>query len=525
MSEQPMAWDAWGDPERATPLPDEVRALIAAAFHLDTAPTPPLDEHDVRLRHGALDPADLDALAEIGGPDSVSVEHASRLRHAGGKSTTDLLRRQGPRQDAPDAVVEPPTPEAVVRVLEYCSQRRIAVVAYGGGTSVVGGVDPVRDGFDAVVSLDLCRLVSLASLDTTSGLATLGAGLTGPQAEALLGEHGLSLGHFPQSFEHASIGGFAATRSSGQASSGYGRFDDMVHAVTVATPRGTIRLGRAPASAAGPDLRQLFLGSEGTLGVITDVTVRVHPVPSHTSYASWTFPDFASGADAVRTLVQAGGRPTVIRLSDEAETATNHLIAGAADAPPGCSAVATFEGESERAEFELAYARRMLEAAGGTWQGADTAQAWERGRFQAPYLRDSLLREGVLVETLETATTWSNLATLRAAVTDALASALGDTAPLVMCHLSHTYATGASLYFTVACARADDPIGQWSTAKHAVGDAIANAGGTITHHHAVGRDHLPWMHDEIGGLGIDVLRAVKSAVDPAGILNPGKLIG
>ncbi|UPK74819.1 FAD-binding oxidoreductase [Nocardioidaceae bacterium SCSIO 66511] len=531
MSEQPigrlpLAWDAWGVPDRAQPLPERVRALVAAAFALGDDSVPRIDAGDVRLAPSRLDPADLEALAAIDGVASVSADHQTRLDHAGGKSTTDLLRRQEAEQDAPDAVVEPTTHESVVRVLKHCTDVKIAVVAYGGGTSVVGGLDPVRDGFSATVSLDLRRLDQLTALDETSLLATLGAGMTGPRAEALLGDHGLSLGHFPQSFEHASIGGFAATRSSGQASSGYGRFDDMVHAVTVATPRGTLRLGRAPASAAGPDLRQLFLGSEGVLGVITDVTLRVHPRAEHTAYAAWTLPDFTVGANAVRTLAQRGCRPTVLRLSDEAETAINAAVAGNADAPSGCLAIATFEGETERAEAELTYARNIVESAGGQWLGADVAKAWERGRFDAPYLRDSLLGAGVLVETLETATTWTTLDALRTAVTGALTAALGadGTTPLVMCHISHTYATGASLYFTVGTARGDEPIQRWAQAKRAVGDAIADLGATISHHHAVGRDHAPWMHREIGDLGIEAIGAVKDAVDPAGILNPGKLI-
>lgn len=523
----PLAWDTWGVPDRAAALPEHVRELLATAFHIDSAPRPPRAEEDVNLRPSALEDDDHSALAELVGNAGVSTDHADRLRHAGGKSTSDLLRRQSIEQDAPDAVVTPPSHDAVTAVLTYCSEHAIAVVPFGGGTSVVGGLAPVRDTHPTVVALDLRRIDDLTALDRTSGLATLGAGLTGPQAESLLNEHGLTLGHFPQSFEHASVGGFAATRSSGQASSGYGRFDDMVQRLTVATPRGTLRLGRAPASAAGPDLRQLFLGSEGTLGVITDVTVRVREQPVHTEYAAWGFPDFATGVDAVRTLVQSGARATVLRLSDEAETATNAMVAGAPEGTtPPCLAIATFEGVPDRAAGELTYARETLEARAATWCGAESAEDWERGRFGAPYLRDALLREGVLAETLETATTWSNLTTLRNAVTDGLTATLTElgTPPIVMCHVSHTYATGASLYFTVACAQTDDPIAQWAAAKRASGDAIVAAGGTISHHHAVGADHRAWMRDEIGDLGVDVLRAVKSAIDPTGVLNPGKLL-
>lgn len=525
-----MAWDAWGSPDAAQSLSDDLRALIGQAFGIAEQTEPPLSESAVELRPSALRPADRVALSAVVGADAMSTEDAVRLRHAGGKSTIDLLRRQSrTTQDAPDAVVEPATHDQVLAVLEHCATSGIAVVPFGGGTSVVGGVDPVRDDFATVVAVDLRRLDRLIDLDIGANTATLGAGLSGPRAEALLAEHGLSLGHFPQSFEFASIGGFAATRSAGQASSGYGRFDDMVQALTVATPRGTLQLGRAPASAAGPDLRELFLGSEGTLGIITDVTLRVHAIPEHTTHAAWTFPDFATGTDAVRTLVRLGLPPTVLRLSDEAETAVNLAMSDSIGSRPdlsGCLAIATFEGEHLDTLERLAAARNVLETNGGTWRGPEPAEVWQRGRFAAPYLRDALLRAGAITETLETATTWSNLLALRDAVNTALTESLTGygTPPLVMCHISHSYPTGASLYFTVACAKGDEPIEQWSAAKRAAGDAIVETRGTISHHHAVGRDHRRWMTAEIGDLGVEVLRAVKHTIDPAGVLNPGKLI-
>ncbi len=451
------------------------------------------------------------------------------MRHAGGKSTFDLLRRRAEEpQDAPDAVVAPADHAQVLAVLAYCAEQRIAVVPFGGGTSVVGGVDPVRGRFDAVIALDLRRLDTVTDVDPISGLVTLGAGLTGPRTEQLLAAQGLSLGHFPQSFEFATIGGFAATRSSGQASAGYGRFDDMVQRLKIATPSGTVELGRAPASAAGPDLRELFVGSEGALGVITEVTVRVHPVPETVAYQAWSFPDFETGAAALRSVVQAGAAPTVLRLSDEAETGINLARAGdiGGNAVTGCLAITTFEGSAAHVAARSAEAGALLTAAGGTDLGETPAREWEHGRFGAPYMRDALLDVGVLCETLETATIWSNVPVLKAKVTAALTDSLAGqgTPPLVMCHISHTYPTGASLYFTIVAKQLDDPIAQWHTAKQAVGDAIVAAGGTITHHHAVGTDHRPWLPAEIGDLGVRVLRAVKAELDPAGILNPGKLV-
>ncbi len=524
-----MVWDAWGIPAGHQPLSERIRGLLTQVFGVSGNTVARRDEGDVPLRESALTQARQAGLIEVVGPGNVSTDHLDRLRHAGGKSTPDLLRRRadGP-QDAPDAVVFPADHDQVLAVLAYCAEHAVAVVPFGGGTSVVGGVDPVRGRFGTVIALDLRRLDGVTGIDPISGTATLGAGLTGPRAEELLGAHGLSLGHFPQSFEFATIGGFAATRSSGQASAGYGRFDDMVQRLKIATPSGTLPLGRAPASAAGPDLRELFVGSEGTLGVITEVTVRVHPVPETVAYQAWSFPDFETGAAALRSVVQAGAAPTVLRLSDEAETGINLARSGDIGGNPvaGCLAVTTFEGSAAHVAARSAEAAAVLAAAGGSALGETPAREWEHGRFGAPYLRDALLDVGVLCETLETATTWSDLSALKAKVTAALSDSLGaqGTPPLVMCHISHTYPTGASLYFTVVAKQLDDPLAQWQVAKRAAGDAIVAAGGTITHHHAVGTDHRPWVPDEVGDLGVRVLRAVKAELDPAGILNPGKLV-
>lgn len=525
----PMAWDAWGDPALAKPLSSGIRSLLEQALGVSDTEiaAPTIDE--VHVTPSALGEQHRAGLAAIVGPDYLHTDDRSRILHAGGKSTPDLLRRKQTHQDAPDAVLLPGGDDEVGAILEYCSANRIAVVPFGGGTSVVGGLDPIRDGFDAVITVDLRRFDALHWLDEVSGEAELGAGLTGPEAEHLLGERGFAIGHFPQSFRFASIGGYAATRSSGQDSAGYGRFNDMVRGMRVITPAGVLDLGRAPASAAGPDLRELFAGSEGVFGVITRVRLRVHPVPEATRYEAWSFPDFATGAAALRAVTQTGTGATVLRLSDEVETginlATTHSI-GEQSATGGCMGLTAFEGTAAHADSRHAETRAVLLAHGGTSLGEDSAKAWETGRFDAPYLRDALLKAGALCETLETATTWSNIPRLKAAVTEALTTALtaSGTAALVMCHISHVYPTGASLYFTIVAGQRGDVAQQWRTAKVAASEAIMANGGTITHHHAVGADHRPWMTAEIGDLGVQILRAVKQTLDPAGILNPGKLI-
>ena len=466
---------------------------------LDSIPLPP----------PAFDTGPLETLV---GQGNVRTGTEDRIRHTRGKSTVDLLRiRAGSVEDAPDAVVLPGSPEQTLAVLRWCAERRIAVVPFGGGTSVVGGLAPDRTGFAGVVALDLARLDGFA-VDPVSRTATLGAGLRAPEAEKLLAAQGFTLGHFPQSYEYATIGGFAATRSSGQYSVRYGRFDEMVVGLTVATPQGPVVLGRAPRSGAGPDLRQLFLGSEGTLGVITDVTVRVHPAPTRYAYTAWRFGSFDDGVSALRRLAQDGPLPAMLRLSDEYETMLADPAIG------GCLAVAAYEDEPAPA------VEAALLGAGGTPLGEEPGESWARGRFQAPYLRDALLDAGAFAETLETATFWSGLPRLYEAVRTAVFDGLGVPA-VVLGHVSHVYPTGASLYFTVVCAQGPDPLSQWYQAKQAVNAAILAAGGTISHHHGVGTDHAAALAEEAGPLLLAALRAVKHQLDPAGVLNPGIHLG
>jgi alkyldihydroxyacetonephosphate synthase len=512
----------WGDPDRVEELPASARGMVDALF--GTRERPAVAEVAVppcRLTDEAL--ADLAAAV---GRDDVRIDDATRRLRTRGKSTPDLLRaRSGDLADAPDAVVRPDGHDQVAAVLEVAERHRLAVVPFGGGTSVTGGLVARRDGFAGVVSLDLVRMKRLLAVDHVSMTATLEPGLRGPEAEALLAEEGLTIGHYPQSWEHASIGGFAATRSSGQSSAGYGRFDALVVGLVVATPRGRLELGTAPASAAGPDLRQLFLGSEGAFGVITAVSLRVRRQPVVKVYEGWRWPGFAEGTAAMRTLAQAGLLPTVLRLSDETESAVNladpEAIGG--DGAAGCLMITGFEGDPETVEARRTAVGAVLAGLGGDPAGTGPGERWAHGRFGAPYLRDALLDVGVLVETLETATFWSGVERVYADVRAALTAALGDPV-LVLCHVSHVYETGCSLYFTVAAPEADDPLDQWRRAKVAASDAIRAAGATITHHHAVGTDHRPWFEQEVGPLGIAALRAVKAELDPAGILNPGILV-
>ncbi len=531
-------WWGWGDTGVRPELDGEARAVLRERVG-ELEPWPLA----VELERFELPPAEsLPAgLIEAVGEKNVFTSTEDRLRHATGCGYADLARLRGGRLDAaPDAVLLPADADVVRRVLEICAAEGVAVVPFGGGTSVVGGVEPLRGRHARLVSLDLAGLRDV-EVDPRSLTARLGAGLRGPEAEAALSAQGVVLGHHPQSFEYATIGGFAATRSAGQASSGYGRFDELVSSVRLIAPAGDLRTLETPHTAAGPALRELVVGSEGTFGVIPDVTVRVRPEPEQRRYEAWIAEDFEAGTEIVRALAQGPGLPDVIRVSDQEESEVSLALSGprglAARAfggylglrgkRGGCLIIVGLEGDGESVSRRRALAVRALRRGGAAYLGQGAGRSWEHGRFQGPYLRDTLMEMGAMVETLETSHTWSRLHELHAAVGDAIRGSLdGQGTPgLVFCHLSHAYADGASLYFTFICrSRRGAEIEQWRAVKRAASEAIIATGATITHHHAVGRDHAPYMEAEVGDTGIDVLRSVKEQLDPAGIMNPGKLL-
>jgi len=531
-------WWGWGDPAVAPELDAEAPEMLRERIG-ELEPWPLAGGlEDFELPRPEPLPA---ALTEVVGGESVFTSKEDRLRHASGRGYVDLARmRGGGLEAAPDAVVMPPDAGALRRVLDVCVSEGIAVVPFGGGTSVVGGVEPLRGAHQRLISLDLGALRDVA-VDRRSLTARLGAGLRGPEAEAALAREGLTLGHFPQSFEYATIGGFAATRSAGQASSGYGRFDALVSSVRLIAPAGELRTLETPHTAAGPSLRELVVGSEGVLGVIPEVTVRVRPAPRVRRYEAWMAESFEAGAEIVRAMAQGPGLPDVVRVSDEEETQGSLALSG----PRGLAGrlfggylglrrrrdggltIVGFEGDEESVARRRALAVRELRSGGAAYLGQAAGRSWEYGRYQGPYLRDTLMEMGAMVETLETSHTWSRLGELHEAVAAAIHGSLASqgTPGLVFCHLSHAYPDGASLYFTfIARSRHGEEIAQWRRVKRAASEAIVACGATITHHHAVGRDHAPYMEAEVGRTGLDVLRAVKDQLDPSGIMNPEKLI-
>lgn len=540
MPESGLEWSArWGRPDHPLTVDARMRAFLHSRVGT-ASPWHAVPMEDWQVPPSRLPEPVLGALRAAVGDEWVRTDRDGRLAGLGGASFSDYARRRaGDAEDAPDAVVMPASHDEVLGVLEACADHGIGVVPLGGGTSVVAGLR-ARHPF---VVVSLARLGGLLDLDAESGIATVGPGITGPMLEPLLAARGFTLGHLPQSWQRASIGGYVATRSAGQASTGYGRSDEMVESLLVATPQGTLEFGRAPSTAAGPDVRGLVIGSEGAFGIITRVALRVRRLPSIRVYEGVLFPNFVAGREAFRDAAQSRSAADVMRLSDEAETATTLLMSG----PTGLTATAlqrylrargiAWDGAAlaivgwEGTDRELVKARRSatlraFRRHGGVGLGRRVGASWQRGRFQGPYLRDTLMDAGYLVETVETATEWRTLPLLHLEVHAALEGALGPRpGPYVMSHISHVYETGASLYTTVlAVADQQDPVRQWEAAKRAVTDAIMREGATLTHHHAVGRDHAPWLEAEVGPLGVRALRAVKAAWDPSGAMNPGAVL-
>jgi alkyldihydroxyacetonephosphate synthase len=543
-SSQPaeMRWWGWGESGHRPALSSHTLAYLRASLGLAGRPRPPVALQQVRLAPSRLSEPVADRLRALLGPTGVAIDHRERVLHAAGKGYPDLVRmRAGEPEGAPDAIIYPREHEQLRRVLEVCAAASIAVVPFGGGTSVVGGVAPLAGGHAAVVSLDTRELREVLELDRQSATVAVGAGIRAPALEAYLGSRRLTLGHFPQSYEYVSLGGCAATRSAGQASSGYGAIAEMVLGLRLAAPADEIDLPALPATAAGPGLRQTIVGSEGILGVISELRLRVREAPAERRYEGVFFENLAAGVQALRTLTREHAVPDVARLSDERETQVSLMLAGAGTLKGelaraylgargyrgGCLAILGFEGGREEVAARRRRARALVRGCGARSVGRAPGQAWLKGRFEAPYLRDDLLEHGVMVETLETAVQWSGLLGAHQRITDAIAAAMAaqGTPGIVMCHVSHLYESGASLYFTlIARQLEDDPVAQWRVVKQAAGDAILASGATITHHHAVGRDHRPWMEREVGAGGIRALKALKSELDPSGIMNPGKLL-
>ena len=517
----------WGY-EDEQPSHDELRAAAPGiAAHLgfgSSEPERPVPLADVELRAPRLRPPA--ALQPI-----CTTDDHDRALHTYGRSYRDVVRAfRGDFEQAPDVVARPRDDDGLRAALDWALSAGAAVIPFGGGTSVVGGVGPVRDGDHAgVVSLDLKALDRVLEIDRTSLAARIQAGATGPRLESQLSEHGLTLRHFPQSFQFSTLGGWIATRAGGHFATLYTHIDDLVESIRALTPVGEWESRRLPGSGAGVSPDRMLLGSEGTLGVITEAWMRVRPRPRHRASAAVRFADFETGAIAVRALSQSGLNPANCRLIDPAEAA----LTGAGD---GSSAllVLGFEAADQDVEPWMSAALQCCGDHGGSWErrprdgdGGDAVGSWREAFLRAPYLRDTLIAIGVLSETFETAITWDRFPQFHSAVMERTAAAVQHACGhgRVTCRFTHVYPDGPAPYYTVlAPARRGHELEQWAEIKRAAADAVIAGGGTITHHHAVGRDHRPWYDRQRPDTFAQALRAVKRAVDPTGALNPGVLI-
>ncbi len=547
-------WWGWGDLDQRFDVENRenimpfLRQNLGMALDRDRFTDPELEEID--LPPCRINADILAGLEKLCGRDNISVDRFQRVSHSMGKSYRDLLRFRQRRVERPvDAVVWPRDEGEVVELLRIAEDKNIALIPFGGGSSVTGGVEPLAEGRSGVISMDLARLNRVLRVDATSQTAVIQAGALGPEIEEQLNAHGYTLGHFPESFDHSSLGGWLATRASGRQSTGYGDIEDMVLALRMVTPRGVIDTRKVPSTAAGPSVLQLCVGSEGVFGVITEATMRIRPLPSVVDYRGLIFRNFAAGVSAIREMMQQGMVPTCVRLSDRTETALAQAFRSttgskwkrkAEDAAlrflasrgysfeDGAFMVLGLEGEREEVEFLRVGILRLCRELGGFHLGTSPGRQWYNSRHETAYFREQLINWGVMVDTLETATTWDNLLHLYGEVRSALRSSLeeGGGKSMVACHVSHSYREGASLYYTFFAPMAEEgkEEEQWERAKRAASEAIMEYGGTISHHHGVGYEHAPWMRREVGDISLETIRAVKKTVDPAEIMNPGKLI-
>ncbi len=526
-------WNGWGDDAIDYPLHTKARQYLAERVGAGAPPQDAAFEDVVRTVPESRLPSH----------PLLSDDPVDRARHAAGQSLSDWINlRSGQVSAFPDGVAYPATPDEVRELVEVARRSGVAIIPYGGGTSVVGHINPLADE-RPVLTVDLSRLNALIRLDAQSHLATFGAGVSGPDLEAALNAEGFTLGHFPQSFEYSTLGGWIATRSAGQQALGYGRIERLFAGGRMETPAGPLVLPAFPASAAGPDLREVVLGSEGRAGIITEATVRVTPLPETEAFHAVFLPAFEAGLDAARAIVQAQLPLSMLRLSTPLETETTLVLAGHTQlihllerylsargvAGEKCMLLLGFSGKSKLVKAARQEALGIAMQHKGVHMGERFGREWRKSRFRTPYLRNTLWEMGYAIDTLETATSWDRIPGLVEAVNAALRLGLSDEGERVhvFTHLSHLYPTGSSVYTTFLFRTAGEPrvtLTRWRKLKAAATQAILANGGTISHQHGVGVDHAAYLVNEKGALGMSALRALLAAFDPTRMMNPGKLL-
>ena len=549
-----MKWWGWGLEDVAFTHEDkpELGPFIERALGLDVsrATASPPSFSDLDVPDPTLPDELRSALERAVGPEWVAVEALDRVVHGRGKSLRDLVRqRRGDLGRVPDAVVRPGDEDQVGHVLRAALDADAVVIPFGGGSSIAGSLEPPRVESRPVLSVDVGRLDRVLSIDAASRLARVQAGAFGPDLERQLGARGWTLGHFPDSFTHSTLGGWIATRSSGMQSDRYGDIADLTRGLRVVTPNGVLVTRPVPSTSTGPSVREMVLGSEGRLGIITEATVHVRRLPEQRRILGYLFPTWSAGLAAMRDIAESEAAPSVTRVSDARETRLSFATRRAPtpldrvksralreflerrrgfDVEAMCLSFLGYEGVRRHVALQRKLAERIVKRHGGVGIGASPGELYDQKKFDTPYIRDFLLDRGALSDVSETAAPWSALPGLYDAVSSAANSAfdrLGARGYL-MCHLSHSYHAGACLYFTFAMNPSGrrDPLEQYTEVKEAIQQAFVDSGATLSHHHAVGTEHSQWLGQDISAPGVAMVRALFEGTDPGANLNPGKII-
>lgn len=547
-----LKWNGWGWHGRSFPFHGKDDAFWEFVQEnlgsRDLPDTPSLSWEDVDLSQSRLAAPTKKQLVKILDADRVRTDAYERLFHALGRSYRDLLRlRTGKVPGTPDVVLYPRGTAEVEEIVKLAVKRNVAVIPFGGGSSVVGGVEAICESAQGGVwTVDLTLMDEVISIDVVSMTATVQAGVYGPILERALQDRGFTLGHYPQSFEFSTLGGWIAAKGAGQQSNRYGAADKWLVSARVVSPSGDWgTVSSIPHASTGPNLNHLIAGSEGTLGIITEATVKIHSLPAAQDYRGYLFKDFAAGTDALRDMVQHEVPIAMARLSDADETKflmgfkslgdedstlkslANNVLSATGYGDGKCILLLGIEGGNSTVKTAVAHSNVICIKHGGLPVGPKAGANWYKNRFEMPYLRDPLMDRGLGVDTLETSTSWSKAGALHRAVIKSINQTIAAQTPgvgaLVMCHISHSYHNGCSLYFTFVFLQATGrEMEQWTAIKEAASCVISEHGAAISHHHGVGMDHLPWIEAEKSTLGVGMLKAARHHVDPSGIMNPKK---
>jgi len=548
-----MKWWGWGteDVSFTHEGKPELAPFIERMLRLDVRRPGirpmPFENLDVPLT--AL-PDDLRArLEDALGHEHVATDDEDRVVHARGKSLTDLVRqRRGDLGRLPDVVVRPGSEDEVAAVVGAALENDSVVIPFGGGSSISGSLQADDDESRPVISLDMARLNRVLDVDATSQLARVQAGVLGPELERQLAARGWTCGHFPDSFSHSTLGGWIATRSSGMQSDRYGDIAEITRGLRVVTPSGTLTVRPVPSTSTGPSVREMVLGSEGRLGVITEATIHVRRIPPERRIIGYLFPAWGAALAAMRDIAASEASPSVTRVSDAHETAFSLAMREAPTAldrvksralqtllrrkgwnlEAMCLSLIGYEGSASHVARQRKLAERIVKRHGGLSIGASPGRLYDQKKFDTPYIRDFLLDRGAPADVSETSAPWSRLQTVYDNVMAAGHGAFGslDVPGYLMCHLSHSYHAGACLYFTFALNPPDDhdALEDYGVVKRAIQQAFVDSGATLSHHHAVGTEHAQWLEEDISAPGVAMLRALFEGTDPGSNLNPGKIV-